>query len=297
MAGSDRGGAHPRLPALPEPVAGQPPGGGLSSCLYSRASPSRKRPPLISPWARKLAEGGVRETVLFGSDVIVTRPRLRVHRKIGGYMDGEEENLASRNRDWKPWIIGVAASVIATILFEAVLKPGYAWISTTVISQSRYFTNSLVDRAAVIAASGPDLIFDQMVSMVFTAIVIYASMKTIIRIFHPPVRSILGSLVTTNTTLFPKPVYRVISFTFILIFATTVIINGFLFEAACDGLRNYREVSAILAAHLPDKQIKDLDAEWVSIRSAKDYDALADRMNNLAKENHITLPKFSSFPF
>lgn len=54
---------------------------------------------------------------------------------------------------------------------------------------------------------------------------------------------------------------------------------------------SYRQRLAVLAPHLPDREIKLLEADWKMVGTRADYRNLANKMESLATANSVSLPK------
>lgn len=216
-------------------------------------------------------------------------------------MDNPKERAASaphQFKDPKAWILAIVASIIASLALDEVLRPAFGWISKIVIGFLSSTGSSLLDKSVSDATGSPELLLFSNIAIISSAFVSFVtifSFISCIRILSRKANQNSASFVDKFRSLRSnRPrTFSIIYITiaiYMLVFGASFIIRAVLFVDSCEMAANYREVSSILAATLPDSQIKSLDAEWAALRSAKGYEAFAKKINGIARDKHIKLP-------
>ncbi len=176
----------------------------------------------------------------------------------------------------------IVASVIASVLFIAFIQPILRFIWILVSSFSAAFYTGFVDALYKAASLGHRNHVD-------------------VQIFGMILAIFVGGAIGMLTILSPKEVIHVASkipsvvkrgltilFSISLITSCLICLTFSFVDLQLN--TSFQQQLTVLAPSITDMQYKELKADWASMTSKRDYDALQSRLEQLAKDNKINLP-------
>jgi hypothetical protein len=195
------------------------------------------------------------------------------------------EEPTSREITRRQIFIGIVSSLIATVFFLLILQPLLGLVWRFVLSNVRLI-NDIACRGA--ALENPDRYGYLLMTAVATGSIAALVLSSgIVHIFNSPP----SQMPLKRSEVFPKWYERTMLFFLVFSIFSVAFVQyiGFLQMAL---KISFSQRLTVLTPKISDQERKELQAEWASMRNESDYIHIVDEMEQKAKANGITLPKF-----
>ena len=185
--------------------------------------------------------------------------------------------------------IGIISSIIATFIFIYLLDPILRLMTYMMFgllgSLTRWYTDSLFQRAALLA--GPDPSVDLLAFLTGGICGILSSIA-IILILYPLLtrdeKGIKAPKITIKHLRLSIPVLCIV-----IAICTLLSFHRTLFPVRITS--SFNQHLAAIAPHVTDQDIKEFRSRWTQMACENDYKILYNNLNRIASKNNVRLPE------